>query len=110
MNEDRIDDEPAYLSQMFTFAASVNGIYYTLELFEKITIPDGKGDIAITLIQDDADSSMQFDTALSFHYDEYENCTAEQLAETFQDDPAVLLSNSLVPPAVESNAVQQAFV
>jgi len=29
--------------------ASVNGIYYTLELFEKITIPEGKGDIAITL-------------------------------------------------------------
>jgi len=109
MNEDRLDDEPAYLSQMLTFASSVNGIYYTLELFEKITIPDGKGDIAITLTQDDADSSMQFDTALSFHYDDYEACAADQLAEVFRDDPAVLLSSSLVPLAVDSNAVQQAF-
>lgn len=110
MNEDRIDDEPAYLSQMLTFAASVNGISYTLELFEKINIPEGKGDIAVTLIQDDADSSMQFDTALSFRYDEYEACSADQLAEVFRDDPAVILSNSLVPLAVDSNAVQQAFL
>ncbi|MBQ8402136.1 MAG: hypothetical protein IJX14_09430 [Clostridia bacterium] len=53
---------------------------------------------------------MQFDTALSFRYDEYEVCAADQLAETFRDDPAVLLSDSLIPLAVDSNAVQQAFL
>ena len=110
MDEDKIDDESAYLSQMLTFVTSANDVYYTLELFEKIIIPEGKGDIAITLIRDDAENSRQFDTALSCRYDEYEDCSAEQLAETFRDDPIVILGDLLIPLAVDSDAVQKAFM
>ena len=110
MDEDKIDDEPAYLSQMLTFASSASDVYYTLELFEKINIPEGKGDIAVTLIRDDAEDSRQFDTALSFCYDEYEDCSAEQLAETFKGDPTVILGDLLVPLAADSDAVQKAFM
>lgn len=110
MDEDRIDDEPAYLSQMFRFTAVIGGQDYTLELFEKINIPDGKGDIGITLTRDDLSDYMQIDTGLTYHFDLYDDCSAEQLAERFMNDPAVILSNTLVPQAVESDAVKDTSV
>lgn len=109
MDEDRIDDEPAYLSQIFTFSAFISGGFYTLDLYEKINIPDGKGDIGITLTRDVENDLMQIDTGLSFRYEEYDACPTDQLAERFHDDPAVLLSNILVPQAVETDIVRNSF-
>lgn len=49
MNEDKVDETSAYLCQMFTLTAEIGGMPYELEIAEYITVPDGKGDIALTL-------------------------------------------------------------
>ena len=48
MDKDDYDETSAYLCQMFTLTTHIEGLPYELELAEYITIPDGKGDVAVS--------------------------------------------------------------
>lgn len=71
MNEDKVDETSAYLCQMFTLTSEIGGMPYELEIAEYITVPDGKGDIALTLTRDVPDDFMKIDSILSSDVDEY---------------------------------------
>ena len=90
MDEDKIEETSAYLCQMFRLTAHIDGLPYELELAEYITIPDGKGDVAITLTRDVADDFMKLDAMLSGHIEVYDDCAADELADAFKDDPATV--------------------
>ena len=86
MNEDKVDETSAYLCQMFTLTAEIGGMPYELEIAEYITVPDGKGDI-----------------------DEYENCEPSEIGKRYKNDPAMRLTEAIVPVVIESEAVQDTF-
>ncbi len=109
MDEDKIEETSAYLCQMFRLTANIDGLPYELELAEYITVPDGKGDIAVTLTRDVADDFMKVDAMLSGHLETYDDCAADELADTFKDDPAMIISNALIPKIVEAEVVTDTF-
>lgn len=109
MDEDKIEETSAYLCQMFRLTANIDGLPYELELAEYITVPDGKGDVAVTLTRDVADDFMKVDAMLSGHFEAYDDCTADELADAFKDDPAMIISKALIPKLIESDAVADAF-
>ncbi|HIS29937.1 MAG TPA: hypothetical protein IAB44_00060 [Candidatus Limivivens intestinipullorum] len=108
MNEDIVDETSAYLCQMFTLTTKFNGLPYELELSEYITIPDGKGNIALTLIRDIEDGFLKIDTALSRDFEIYENCTAEKIAFAYAEDPIMKITAFLVPNIIDSDIVMEA--
>ena len=55
--------QPAYLSQMFTLTLQVQNITYELELDEYLSVPEGKGDIALKLTRPMTEDYMQLETA-----------------------------------------------
>jgi len=106
MNEDKVDETSAYLCQMFTLTAEIGGMPYELEIAEYITVPDGKGDIALTLTRDVPDDFMKIDSILSSDVDEYENCEPSEIGKRYKNDPAMRLTETIVPVVIESEAVQ----
>lgn len=109
MNEDKIEETSAYLCQMFRLTANIDGLPYELEIAEYITVPDGKGDVAVTLTRDVEDDFMKVDAILSGHLEIYDDCSAEEIAETFKDDPTIIISAVLVPQIVDSDVVKDSF-
>lgn len=108
MDEDKIEETSAYLCQMFRLTANIDGLPYELELAEYITVPDGKGDVAVTLTRDVADDFMKVDAMLSGH-EAYDECAADELADTFKDDPAMIISKTLIPTLVDTDAMAETF-
>lgn len=108
MDEDKIEETSAYLCQMFRLTANIDGLPYELELAEYITVPDGKGDVAVTLTRDVADDFMKVDAMLSGH-EAYDDCVADELADAFKDDPAMIISKALIPKLIETDAVAETF-
>lgn len=109
MDEDEIEETSAYLCQMFRLTANIDGLPYELELAEYITVPDGKGDVAVTLTRDVADDFMKVDAMLSGHFEAYDDCAADELADAFKDDPAMIISKALIPKLIETDAVADTF-
>lgn len=109
MDEDKIEETSAYLCQMFRLTANIDGLPYELELAEYITVPDGKGDVAVTLTRDVADDFMKVDAMLSGHFEAYDDCAADELADAFKDDPAMIISKALIPKLIETDAVADTF-
>ncbi len=109
MDEDKIEETSAYLCQMFRLTANIDGLPHELELAEYITVPDGKGDVAVTLTRDVADDFMKVDAMLSGHLETYDDCAADELADTFKDDPTMIISNALIPKIVETEVVADTF-
>ena len=109
MNEDKVDETSAYLCQMFTLTSEIGGMPYELEIAEYITVPDGKGDIALTLTRDVPDDFMKIDSILSSDVDEYENCEPSEIGKRYKNDPAMRLTEAIVPVVIESEAVQDTF-
>lgn len=109
MNENKIDETSAYLSQMFTLTAKIGGMPYELELDEYITIPDGKGDIALTLTRDVPDDFMKIDSMLSGDTDGYENCKPDEIGEKYRNTPVMRLAAATVPAVVGTDIVQETF-
>lgn len=109
MDEDKVDDTSAYLCQMFRLTANIDGLPYELELAEYITVPDGKGDVAVTLTRDVADDFVKVDAMLSGHFETYDDCTADELDDAFKDDPAMIISKALVPNLIETDVVADTF-
>ena len=109
MDEDEIEETSAYLCQMFRLTANIDGLPYELELAEYITVPDGKGDVAVTLTRDVADDFMKVDAMLSGHFEAYDDCAADELADAFKDDPAMIISKALVPKLIETDVVADTF-
>lgn len=66
MDKDTLDGQPAYLSQMFTLTLQVQDVSYELEMDEYLTVPEGKGDIALKLTRPMTEDYMQLETALSY--------------------------------------------
>ena len=99
MNEDKVDETSAYFG----------GMPYELEIAEYITVPDGKGDITLTLTRDVPDDFMKIDSILSSDVDEYENCEPSEIGKQYKDDPAMRLTEAIVPVIIESEAVQDTF-
>ena len=52
---------------------------------------------------------MKLDAMLSGHIEVYDDCAADELADTFKDDPAMIISNALVPKLVETDVVAETF-
>lgn len=109
MDEDKIDETSAYLSQMFTLTAEIGGMPYELELDEYITIPDGKGDITFTLTRDVPDDFMKIDSMLSGDIEGYENCAPDEIGEKYKNTPVMRLAAAIVPTIVGTDIVQETF-
>lgn len=109
MDEDKVDESSAYLSQMFTLTAEIGGMPYELEMAEYITIPDGKGDITLTLTRDDTDNFMKIDSMLSGVMDGYDNCSPSEIGAKYRDNPVMRLNKAIVPAVVKTEVVQETF-
>ena len=109
MDKDIYDDTSAYLCQMFTLTTHIEGLPYELELAEYITIPDGKGDVAITLTRDVEDDFLKIDEMVSGDLDAYNDCSSETIAEVFKESPAMALSAILVPQIADTEVVKETF-
>lgn len=109
MNEDKVDETSAYLCQMFTLTAEISGMPYELEIAEYITVPDGKGDIALTLTRDIPDDFMKIDSMLSGDIDGYENCAPDEIREKYRNTPVMRLAAAIVPTVVGTDIVQETF-
>lgn len=109
MDRDRVDEKPAYLVQSFTCHASVNSVPHTVEITEYITVPNGKGDIVINLERGFPDDLIKIETALSYRFDEYDDCKADKLLARFADAPLVELAAAIVPSVIQSEEVKFAY-
>ena len=109
MDEDKIDETSAYLSQIFTLTAEIGGMPYELELDEYITIPNGKGDITLTLTRDVPDDFMKIDSMLSGDIDEYDNCAPGEIGTKYRNNPVMRLAAAIVPTVVGTDIVQETF-
>lgn len=109
LDRDEYNDISANLCQMFTLTADITGLPYTLELSEDITIPDGKGDVSITLSCDMASDFCEIEELVSGGLDTYEDCAPEAIAIVFKDHPALRLSSAIVPHIADAEVVQKAF-
>lgn len=52
---------------------------------------------------------MKIDSILSSDVDEYENCEPSEIGKQYKDDPAMRLTEAIVPVIIESEAVQDTF-
>lgn len=108
MNEDKVEDSSAYLSQMFTLTTKIEGIPYELDIAEYITIPDGKGDISLTLSKNTADDFIKIDTSLSFD-EAYDELLPEEIANAYKGNPVMRLTAAVIPQVSDSETVKEAF-
>lgn len=108
MNGNDYDNSPAYLSQMFTLKTKVEGLPYSFEAMETIDLPDGKGDISITLRREVADDFMEINRSLTMD-DRYEDCSAAELLEHYRSDPIVTLCDLVVPQVIGSSPVDEVY-
>lgn len=95
MDKDTLDGQPAYLSQMFTLTLQVQNITYELEMDEYLTVPEGKGDIALKLTRPMTEDYMQLETALSYD-SSYDSYAPEQLGEVYKDSPIMRIAAAIV--------------
>lgn len=109
MNEDKVDETSAYLCQMFTLTSEIGGMPYELEIAEYIYIPDGKGDITLTLTRDVTDNYLQVDSAISIDADEYDNCTSDEIGAIYRNSPVMILANAIIPTVAGTEVVQEVF-
>lgn len=109
LGEDRMEDEPACVSQTFDAKASINGVPYTLALFENIDIPSGLGDISITVTREMPEHYLRVEDALSYHTEIYDFCQPDELLKNFANTPVTLLANAVVPRLATSEVVKDAF-
>lgn len=103
-----IDEIDPYLSQIITLDAQMNGETFELEILERIDLPSGKGDIAITLERDGVNGFSKCEYALSYEIEAYDDCPAEKLGEVFKGHIATMFA-SAIPKALESDAVKSTF-
>ena len=94
MDKDSLDGKPAYLSQMFTLTLQVQDASYELEMDEYITIPGGKGDIALKLTRPMADDFLQLEMAFSYDI-AYDSYSPAQLGEVYKDDPIMRIATAI---------------
>ena len=55
------------------------------------------------------DDFMKIDSILSSDVDEYENCEPSEIGKRYKNDPAMRLTEAIVPVVIESEAVQDTF-
>ena len=108
LDKDKFFDSSAAVIQTFDFSAEHNGQAYELELTEKIDVPDGKGSIFIRLMRDGHESQMVFEYGL-FAGKDLKPYPMGADIEAGLDDPALLLANTLIPAAVDCEAVQAPY-
>lgn len=109
MDEDKVDETSAYLSQMFTLTAEIGGMPYELEIAEYITIPDGKGDISLTLTRDVTEDFIKVESMLSGDIDGYDNCAPGEIGAQYRNDPVMRLTAAIVPAVIGTEVVQDTF-
>jgi len=107
--EDLVDEKPAFLSHAFECKTHIDGLPHTLFINESITIPDGKGDIALAFTREVPDDYLRIDDALEGYFDEYEVCAPEDLLDRFSDTFPVMLSNLVFAQAVEAECLEEEF-
>lgn len=103
-NED--SDQSACICQMFQFESTIGGFLYELELAEYINVPSGEIDTAITLTRNSDEHYMQIDSILSVELEPQFNVKPQNLDSI----AAVRLAKSLVPLAVKTEVVEEAFI
>lgn len=108
LGEDRMEDEPACVSQTFEAETSINGVPYTLALFENIDIPSGLGNISITVTREMPEHYLRIEDALSYHTEIYDFCQPDELLKNFGNTPVTLLANVVVPRLATSDVVNDA--
>lgn len=108
-DEDPVDEKPAFLSHFFEFKAKIEGLPHSLHICEMISLLNGKGDIAINLTKDVSDDYMSIDYALDGYFDEYDDCSCDDLEDRFGNAIPCVLSNLLIPTASELDLVKDEF-
>lgn len=105
LDKDEYSEQSACICQMFQFEATIGGLPHELELAEYINVPSGEIDIAVTLTRNDEEHFMKIDSILSVELDPYINATPQNIDSV----AAVRLAKSLVPQAVKTDVVSEAF-
>lgn len=108
MDEDTLDGQPAYLSQMFTLTLQSQDVSYELEMDEYLTVPEGKGDISLKLTRPTSDDFMQLEMALSYD-SAYDNYSPDQLSEAYKDSPILRIATAIVQDMAGQEAVLKTF-
>lgn len=105
LDKDDDSEQSACICQMFQFSAVLNGFHYELELAEYINVPSGKIDLSITLTRNDDEHFLKIDSILSVELATFQ----EKEAKDIDNIAAVRLAKHLVPLAVKTDAVAEAF-
>lgn len=108
MDKDTLDGPPAYLSQMFTLTLQVQDVSYELEMDEYLTIPEGKGDIALKLTRPMTEDYMQLETALSYD-SSYDSYAPDQLGEFYKDSPIMRITAAIVQDMASREEILETF-
>ena len=105
LDKDDDSEQSACICQMFQFSAVLNGFHYELELAEYINVPSGKIDLSVTLTRNDDEHFLKIDSILSVELATFQ----EKEAKDIDNIAAVRLAKHLVPLAVKTDAVAEAF-
>ena len=105
LDKDDDSEQSACICQMFQFSAVLNGFHYELELAEYINVPSGKIDLSVTLTRNDDEHFLKIDSILSVEL----ATSQEKEAKDIDNIAAVRLAKRLVPLAVKTDAVAEAF-
>ena len=108
MDKDTLDGQPAYLSQMFTLTLQVQDVSYELEMDEYLTVPEGKGDIALKLTRPMTEDYMQLETALSYD-SSYDSYAPDQLGEFYKDSPIMRITAAIVQDMASREEILETF-
>lgn len=108
VDKDSLDGKPAYLSQMFTLTLQVQDASYELEMDEYLTIPDGKGDIALKLTRPMADDFLQLEMAVSYDI-AYDSYSPAQLGEVYKDNPIMRIATAIARDMAGREEVLETF-
>lgn len=108
MDKDTLDGQPAYLSQMFTLTLQVQDVSYELEMDEYLTVPEGKGDIALKLTRPMTEDYMQLETALSYD-SSYGSYAPDQLGEVYKDSPIMRIATAIVQDMASREEILETF-
>lgn len=102
-------NQVATVSHMFELKTEFNGRNYELELTEGISFPSRKGDISGSLYYEDESGPTKYDFSLSFDLDTYDECSAEELMNTYKDSVIVKLADVVVQVFENTEAVKFGF-
>ena len=108
MDRDTLDGQPAYLSQMFSLTLQVQDVSYELEMDEYLTVPEGRGDIALKLTRPMTEDYMQLETALSYD-SSYGSYAPDQLGEVCKDSPIMRIAAAIVQDMASREEILETF-